>query len=389
LFPAQALPRVLAWNPQPAGNPARGRGSRPEIPVLKEGEMKNVLSVLTCLLASSFAAFGVDDRGNTATQGAETWSRAAQYMLPKPKLVNGHITLVLPLKIEVSQVMDPAAPQSPFAQPWSLTPNPTVFFGPNGVTTDSSQAIFGHAGNGEAICGDIGGQGTQMDALGHFGLIKKAGDTPAYFGGLTQSEVVGPAGLKRLGIERAEPIITSVVMLDAARHLNNGKALAPGYAITKQDIEDIVAAQGLAGRGIKSGDAVFIHTGYGAAWASSPSTYYTQGPGLSHEAAVFLASRKIALVGLDNPFTDAAVNQPGAGPFPPMASWENGSNPWLPFGAHHHNLTQAGVHQIQNLNLTEMAQKKVYLGAVFILPIRFKGAAGSPVRPVVIGHPND
>jgi kynurenine formamidase len=351
--------------------------------------MKAILPILTCLFVSSFDAFAVDDRGNTATQGAETWSRAALYMVPRPKFVNGQLTLVPPLKIEVSQLMDPSAPQSPFAQPWSLTPNPTVFFGPNGVTLDSSQAIFGHAGNGEVVYGDLGGQGTQMDALGHFGFIKRPGDTPTYFGGLTQSEVVGPTGLKRLGIDKAEPIITSVVMLDAAGYLNSGKALAAGYAITKMDIEKILAAEGLASRGIKKGDAVFIHTGYGAAWVNSPSTYYTQGPGLSHEAAVFLSSKGIVLVGLDNPFTDAAANQPGVGPFPPAPSWENGSNAFLPFGVHHHNLTQAGVHQIQNLNLTEMAQKKVHIGAVFILPIRFKGGAGSPVRPVVIGHPND
>jgi kynurenine formamidase len=310
-------------------------------------------------------------------------------MMPRPKLVNGQLTLVPPVKLEVSQLMDPAAPQSPFAAPWSLTPNPTIFFGPNGVTTDSSQAIFGHAGNGEVICGDLAGQGTQMDALGHFGFIRQPGDRPTYFGGLMQVDVVGPTGLKRLGIDKAEPIITSVVMLDAARYLNDGRALAPGYAITKRDIENILSAQGLASRGIKIGDVVFIHTGYGAAWANSPSTYYTQGPGLSHEAAFFLASKRIVLVGLDNPFTDAAVNQPGVGPFPPSPSWENGSNAFLPFGVHHENLTQAGVHQIQNLNLTEMAEKEVYLGAVFILPIRFKGGAGSPVRPVVIGHPND
>jgi kynurenine formamidase len=98
---------------------------------------------------------------------------------------------------------------------------------------------------------------------------------------------------------------------------------------------------------------------------------------------------RIVLVGLDNPFTDAAVNEPSVGPFPPMPSWEQGSNPWLPFGVHHHTLTQAGVHQIQNLNLTEMAQKQMHLGAVFILPLRLKGGSGSPVRPVVIGHPND
>src|SRR5687767_15710509 len=88
--------------------------------------MKNALPVLTCLLVSSFEAFAVDDRGNTATQGADTWSRAALYMMPRPKLVNGQLTLVPPVKLEVSQLMDPAAPQSPFAAPWSLTPNPNT-----------------------------------------------------------------------------------------------------------------------------------------------------------------------------------------------------------------------------------------------------------------------
>src|SRR5215471_16853175 len=124
--------------------------------------MKKILRILICLLVLSINALGVDDRGNTATQGPETWIRAAEFMIPKPKLVNGQLTLVQPVRIEVSHLMDPAAPQSPFAQPWSLTPNPTVFFGPGGVTADSTQAIFGHAGNGEVICGDLRGQGTQM-----------------------------------------------------------------------------------------------------------------------------------------------------------------------------------------------------------------------------------
>ena len=174
--------------------------------------MKNVSTVfVSLLLVASVNAFAVDDRGNTATQGAATWLRAAQYMMPKPQYVHGHLTLVQPIKVEVSQLMDPGAPQSPFATLWSLTPHPTLFFGPNGVTPDSRQAIFGHAGNGEDICGEIGQQGTQMDALGHFGFINEPGETPTYFGGLTQSEVVGPTGLKRLGIDQAEPIITSVV----------------------------------------------------------------------------------------------------------------------------------------------------------------------------------
>jgi hypothetical protein len=55
------------------------------------------------------------------------------------------------------------------------------------VTPDSTQAIFGHAANGEDVRGDLGHQGTHMDALGHFGFINHPGDAPTYFGGLTQS----------------------------------------------------------------------------------------------------------------------------------------------------------------------------------------------------------
>src|SRR5215475_13871678 len=98
---------------------------------MRSKSMTSILRVLAFSLAASATAVAVDDRGNTATQGAETWSRAALYMIPKPKLVNGQLTLVPPLRFEVSHVMDPASPQSPFAQPWSLKPNPTAFFGPN------------------------------------------------------------------------------------------------------------------------------------------------------------------------------------------------------------------------------------------------------------------
>ena len=59
--------------------------------------MKNVSPIFVgLLLVSSVNAFAVDDRGNTATQGPATWLRAAQYMLPKPQYVNGHLTLVPP-----------------------------------------------------------------------------------------------------------------------------------------------------------------------------------------------------------------------------------------------------------------------------------------------------
>lgn len=351
-------------------------------------DKKRYWSKMTAIiaLAPALAMATVDDRGMTATQGPETWLRAAAQMAPRLKLVNGQWKLVHPKKVEIGHLMDPAAPQSPFSpQPWTLTPMDTFFFAQGGVTTDPNQAVAGHAGNSEIVCGELGAQGTQMDALGHFGVLSAPGGSVSYYGGLTQQDVVGTTGLKRLGIEKAEPIITTAVMLDAAKYLNNGNALPAGYAISSAEIQSMLASEGLSQRGIKDGDVVLIHTGYGDNWENNPSTYYLEGPGLSYEATVYLASKNIVLVGLDNPFTDAAAFVPGVGPFPPQASWAD-ANGWLPFGTHHYNLTQAGIHQIQNMALGEMADENIYLSAIFILPIRFKGGAGSPVRPVVIGH---
>ena len=64
-----------------------------------------------------------------------------------------------------------------------------------------------------------------------------------------------------------------------------------------------------------------------------------------------------------------------------------GTPPGLPFAIHHHNLTQSGIYQIQNANLGELAKDGVWISCTMILPLRTKGGAGSPVRPVAFGEP--
>ena len=59
----------------------------------------------------------------------------------------------------------------------------------------------------------------------------------------------------------------------------------------------------------------------------------------------------------------------------------------LPFAVHHHLLTQAGIHQIQNAKLDELASDGVWLSCTFILPLRVQGGGGSPVRAIAIGVP--
>ena len=64
-----------------------------------------------------------------------------------------------------------------------------------------------------------------------------------------------------------------------------------------------------------------------------------------------------------------------------------GTPPALPFAIHHHMLTQAGIHHIENAKLDEMARDKVWLSCTMVLPLLEKGAAGSAIRPVAIGVP--
>lgn len=315
-----------------------------------------------------------DQMGMGNTQGAGTWMRCAAHLAaPGARLY------------ELSHVRSNDMPQSPFGVPLVYEYRPTV-----GIPGTR------HAFNGEQIVsGEPGAQGTQMDALGHFAQLPEAwdgkGDFPSggavYFGGRQQSEVkpTPDSPLLKLGMEQAAPIVTSAVLLDAAAHLNGGKPLEPGTLVTAADIEAMLAAQGLADRGIQPGDVVLIHTGWGALWddPQAAQRYYTMGPGLAKDGAELLADRHAVLVALDNPFTDPVADGQLMGQAMPPQGMDEG----LPFVIHHLNLAVNGIHNIQNARLTEIAADGAWTSCAMILPLRSQGASGSPVRAVAIGVP--
>lgn len=326
-----------------------------------------MLAVL-CLpaTASATSPWGPNDEaGNGNTQGYATYVRAAiQMVLPGAKAYR------------LAQLFSSEMPQSPFSTPWEQISKPTAFI-----------PFTLHAGNGDTVCGEIGGQGTQMDALGHFGYKDSLdGEEIYYYNGFTQDEVKGPDGLLKLGIEKSKPIVTTALLLDARKYLNGGQAMGAGQLITADDIEYMRRKQRLPP--ILPGDVIFIYTGWSDHWQDDnadplQTEYYSAGPGLSYDAALFLQQKKIVLVGLDNPFTDP-VNE---GFLQGMAGPPLGAPDGLPFSVHHNNLTQAGIYQIQNLNLKKLAQDRIYLSAVFISPLPIRGASGSPVAPIAIGAP--
>lgn len=285
---------------------------------------------------------------------------------------------------EVSQVRSNSMPLSPFTGPFVTRPKPS-----SGIPGSA------HAFNSETLNegAEPGQQGTQIDALGHFAVLKQPWDGKGplplegatYYGGLTQNDVkpTPESPLLKLGIEQIPPIITTAVLLDAKAYKK--AAMKGGELVTADDIKGMLKAEGLASRGILPGDVVYVHTGWGEHWRD-PDTeklYYTQAPGLSYDAAQYLGERRIVAVGLDTPFIDpvpAGMLQGKAGPAP-------GTPPNLPFAIHHHMLTQAGVHHIENAKLDELARDKVWTSCTLILPARERGAAGAAVRPVAIGVP--
>jgi len=316
-----------------------------------------------------------DELGMANTLGAGTWLRCAYHLRAE-----GARTY------ELSHERSNTMPMSPFGAPLEYEYNPIT-----------SLPGTRHAFNGEKVLGgEPGAQGTQMDALGHFAYYDEAwngeGEAPVdsakYYGGYAHSEVKPSpdSPLQKLGIAKAPPIVTSAVLLDARAHVGGGDPLAPGTLVTAEDIDAMLEAQGLAWRGILPGDVVYIHTGWSEHWADPAESqrYYTMGPGLAEDAAKYLAERKVVLVALDNPFTDAVAEGQLQGEAAPPQGMDRG----LPFAIHHYNLTQAGIHNIQNARLADLARNKVWTSCTMILPLRSRGHSGSPVRPVAIGVPD-
>ncbi len=182
------------------------------------------------------------------------------------------------------------------------------------------------------------------------------------------------------------PIVTSAVLLDAKSALGGGKPMRPGQLVTAKDIDAMLQAQGLGWRGLLPGDVLYVYTGWGDHWRD-PDTqkiYYTKGPGLSYDAVKYIEEKAVVLVALDNPFTDPVTE----GQLQGQSAPPQGTPPALPFVVHHHNLTQSGIHNIQNANLAALARDRVWTSCTIILPLRSQGGSGSPVRPVAIGVPN-
>lgn len=207
----------------------------------------------------------------------------------------------------------------------------------------------------------LGGHvGTHIDALGH---VSQDG---VMFGGVDAQASQSNHGLTQLGIETVDPIVCRGVLLDIAG-LHGVDVLEAGYEVT---VEDLEAAEQAAAVTVCAGDAVLIRTGWAAHWRD-PGVFLGEvggvpGPGV--QAAQWLVERGIRVTGAETIAYEAI--RPGVG------------HATLP--VHRMLLVETGIHIIEVMNLTDLAEASAREFLFIAAPLKITGATGSPMRPLAV-----
>jgi len=202
--------------------------------------------------------------------------------------------------------------------------------------------------------------GTHIDALSHYSFNGKL------FGGIDANSITSHLGFSQLGVETIKPFLSRGIFLDIAK-LKKVEILPATYAITLTDIQGSLAAAKLE---VQEKDVVLIGSGWAKNWGE-PDVFQGQiggAPGINEEAAQWLAAKKIRAGGGE---TIAFEHIPaGAG------------HRELP--VHRVFLVEHGIHIIETMKLTELAEKNVTEFLFVLSPLNLVGATGSPIRPLAV-----
>jgi kynurenine formamidase len=195
--------------------------------------------------------------------------------------------------------------------------------------------------------------GTHLDALCH-----QAEDLTLHGARRVDPRLQTSTGFADLGIDTVAPLVARGVLIDIA-------PCEPGRAVPLSEVQAKAQAQGVEPR---AGDVVLVRTGSGALWQRPAE--YLRGAGMAGEVSQWLADLRVRAVGADNVAWD----------------WIEGTDPatgtTLP--GHVILLVRSGIHILEHLYLEELARDSVREFAFVCLPLKIKGATGSPVRPIAI-----
>lgn len=200
--------------------------------------------------------------------------------------------------------------------------------------------------------------GTHIDALCHQACGFQM------FGGVAVDSAETPAGFTKLGIETVPPLLGRGVLLDIAGWKQVTR-LPPRYSISGDEFQACAAAQNVE---VKSGDVLLVRTGYDSLWGDE--TAYLEAAGVAKSGTLWAADRGVVAVGADNMSWDVLGERDP----------ETGATLF----AHFYLLPQKGTYIIENLNLEELARDRCYTFGFVGIPLKLKGATGSPLRPLAL-----
>ena len=200
--------------------------------------------------------------------------------------------------------------------------------------------------------------GTHIDALCH-----QAADL-RLFGNVEVDAVETSSGFTRHGVETIRPLLGRGVLLDVARWKGVDR-LAPSYAVSSDDLDECARAQKVA---VTKGDVLLVRTGYGACW--SDEAIYNQSAGVGKSGSIWAADRGVKAAGADNFAWDTLH--------------ERDPETKSTLFAHVHFLQRKGIYIMENMNLEELAAAKVHAFTFVGIPLKLRGATGSPIRPLAL-----
>ncbi|MEG8182154.1 cyclase family protein [Nocardia terpenica] len=202
--------------------------------------------------------------------------------------------------------------------------------------------------------------GTHIDALAHVSQ-----DGFLYDGVDCMAAQTGGA-FSVHGVDTIAPRICHGILLDIAK-LHGVQRLPGGHGITA---EELAEAAERAGVRPQPGGVCLVNTGWGTLW-TQPQRYLgleSGVPGVTPDAARWLARHEVAAAGADT----SAFEQvhPGRG------------HATLP--VHRILLVDNGIHIMEHLRLTDLADRGIAEFAFVLAPLNIVGATGSPIRPLAV-----
>jgi kynurenine formamidase len=231
---------------------------------------------------------------------------------------------------------------------------------PDGSVNDRASGATAKVHEKYSYCGDSISMythtGTHMDMLNHLGHYGQ------FWNGRTASQDLGSRQWLQGGADECPPIVGRAVMLDVARH-NGTDCLPDGYCITPDDLAETARAQGTQ---LTDGDIVLIRTGRMSLWPDFDG-YLRSTPGIGMAAAKYLCEEIGAMcLGTDAISIDV---DPHVEP-----------DTFVP--VHCYLFATAGTPAIEVLNLEELSAAGVFEIAFIGMPLKLRGATGSPIRPI-------